>query len=126
MAMFSGPGLILNNSTLASASIQQTSLQAVEAAVLPRNPYHLDESKASALSTASSVSTVSERALCFSVCRCGVAIRSITENLCSGERWLYRADMVIVLWPASSWISLIDAPAMANQEQNVCRFECQT
>ena len=55
-----------------------------------------------------------------------VAIRSITESLCSGERWLYRADIVIVLWPASSWISLIDAPAIASHEQNVCRFECQT
>ena len=30
------------------------------------------------------------------------AIRSMTESRCSGERWLYRADMVIVLWPASS------------------------
>lgn len=54
------------------------------------------------------------------------AMRSTTESLCSGERWLYRADIVMVLWPASSWISLIDAPAIANQEQKVCRFECQT
>ncbi len=30
------------------------------------------------------------------------AIRSITESRCSGERWLYRADIVIVLCPASS------------------------
>lgn len=30
------------------------------------------------------------------------AIRSTTESRCAGERWLYRADIVIVLWPAAS------------------------
>ncbi len=30
------------------------------------------------------------------------AIRSTTESLCAGERWLYRADIVIVLCPAAS------------------------
>lgn len=30
------------------------------------------------------------------------AIRSTTDNRCAGERWLYRADIVIVLWPAAS------------------------
>ena len=30
------------------------------------------------------------------------AMRSITDKRCSGDRWLYRADMVIVLCPASS------------------------
>jgi hypothetical protein len=30
------------------------------------------------------------------------AIRSITDSLWYGERWAYRADMVIVLCPASS------------------------
>lgn len=30
------------------------------------------------------------------------AIRSTTDSLCAGDRWLYRADIVIVLWPAAS------------------------
>ena len=30
------------------------------------------------------------------------AIRSTTDSRCAGERWLYRADIVIVLWPAAS------------------------
>src|SRR5271170_4893024 len=53
-------------------------------------------------------------------------MRSMTDKRCSGDRWLYRADIVIVLRPASSWISLMVAPAIASQEQNVCRFECHT
>jgi hypothetical protein len=50
----------------------------------------------------------------------------MTESPCSCERWLYRADIVMVLWPASSWIFSIDAPAIASHELNVCRFEFQT
>lgn len=46
-------------------------------------------------------------------------MRSTTDSLCSGDRWLYRAEIVIVLWPAASWISLMLAPAIASQEQNV-------
>jgi hypothetical protein len=30
------------------------------------------------------------------------AIRSTTDSLCSGDRWLYRADIMIDLWPAAS------------------------
>lgn len=30
------------------------------------------------------------------------AIRSTTDSRWAGERWLYRADIVIVLWPAAS------------------------
>lgn len=30
------------------------------------------------------------------------AIRSTTDSRCAGERWLYRADIVIVLCPAAS------------------------
>ncbi len=29
-------------------------------------------------------------------------MRSTTDSLCSGDKWLYRADMVIDLWPAAS------------------------
>src|SRR5277367_3242661 len=50
----------------------------------------------------------------------------MTDKRCSGDKWLYRADIVIVLCPASSWISVMVAPAIASQEQNVCRFECHT
>jgi hypothetical protein len=34
--------------------------------------------------------------------------------------------MVIVLCPAASWISLMDAPDIASHEQNVCRLQCHS
>lgn len=36
-----------------------------------------------------------------------------------GARCMYRADMVMVLWPASSRISFMVRPAIASQLQNV-------
>jgi hypothetical protein len=40
------------------------------------------------------------------------AIRSTTDNLRAGDRWLYRVDIVIVLCPAAARVSLMLASAM--------------
>ena len=68
----------------------------------------------------------SSGAACSDACLALPPIRSTADRLCAGDRWLYLAVIAIVLWPARSWICLIDAPAIASHEQNVWRLECQT
>jgi hypothetical protein len=46
-----------------------------------------------------------------------VEILSTTDSLWAGERCAYRAAIAIVLWPAASWISLVEAPAIVSHEQ---------
>ena len=41
-------------------------------------------------------------------------MRTDAEAAASGEKWAYRAAIVIVLWPARVWISLIETPAIAS------------
>ena len=52
-------------------------------------------------------------------------MRSEASAVACGRRWAYRATMEMVLWPDNSWICFSWTPANANQEQKVCRFECQ-
>jgi hypothetical protein len=55
---------------------------------------------------------------CWAVLVGTVEILSTTDALCAGLRCEYRAAIAIVLWPAASCISLVDAPALANHELN--------
>lgn len=48
-----------------------------------------------------------------------LTMRSDADLTASGDRWAYLTVIVMVRWPASSWISLREAPANACQEQKV-------
>jgi hypothetical protein len=50
----------------------------------------------------------------------------MTESRCSGEKWLERAGLLMDFCPASFFITMIDALAIASLEQDMWRLQCET